>query len=309
MNTIKTNIILFVFTLTILASCSKNDSPSVSAESGKIKITINGKNKTFDISEIKIIGTGDTVSYAIIGSDSLHSLTIVLKDIVDIKAITYPCGPLSDMKGGSVFANYDTLYNCDGKQSTGYVKIISISKTDIKGSFNFNAISNDDSTQKIAIVGEFNGPFIPSTGQDLAITAGKMIAEVNGIAYDFHAVAGSSSLGGRKVFNITGTLNDGQSLIFQFVNFEPKVNKEYYTGRQYKDSAQIYLSATFVKDSKNIFVEDSTKGGKIKIYKYVKGKNIQGTFSFAAKSQVEAQSSILTVRNGIFSATIKDYGK
>jgi hypothetical protein len=302
--------ISYILLLLVIVSCSKESSPGISTEPGVMKISDDGIARTFEIYKVSKIGSGDTVSYIITGSDSLHVLTIVLKDIVGIKAINYPCGPVSDMKGGSVFANYDTLYNCDGKETAGNVKILSISTTDIKGSFTFLAKNVNDTTKTKLLTGEFNGPLVPIVGTDLPITIGKMMAEVNNELLDFKAAAGLTTLGNKKIFNITGTLSNGRSLMYQFYNFQPRANKEYFTGPQYKsiDSSHVFLSVTYVKDVNNVYVEDYAKTGKIKIYKYdIANNNIQGTFSFRAPNTDKTKGDTVYVQQGIFSAKIKQY--
>ena len=304
-----------------VVSCSKDVSkPSVNVGAGKMKAVIGGTTYDLTISKILTKGSGDSLSYLIIGTDSIHTVTIVFKDIPSIEATDYPCGFLSAGKGGYVYAIYeasnnDSSYNCDGIGSSGNIKIVSISSSAMTGSFSLDAMNTEDTTQIMKITGEFNGDVYPVDGIDLPIGIGKMTVEVNGVAFynSFMTESGVTTLGETTTLNITGTSSDGQSIIFLFDNFLPEIGIEYSTGFQGKSITK-KLTARYVKESKFSYVANSSNPeanfGKVKIFKktgdIMKYGNIQGTFSFVAQS-IDDPTLKVTVRNGMFSAKIKDY--
>jgi len=297
-------------------SCSKDATqPSVSVGLGIMKATIGGTTYNLSISKIYSKGSGDSLSYWIVGTDSIHTVTIAFKDIQSIQVTNYPCGSLSDGKGGYVYAFYEvsnnsSSYNCDGISSSGNIKILSSSSSSLTGTFSLNTMNTDDTTQILKITGEFNGAVYPAEGIDLPILPNTMNSIIgtgdNAQKYNFITIAGVTTFGEKTTLNITGTLNDKnvyKTIIIQFVNFQPEIGIQYTTGIQDKDSSK-YITLTYVEGSKS-FVADSTNSGIVKIYKKTID-NVQGTFSFIGKNINNPQQKV-AISQGEFSAKIKQY--
>jgi hypothetical protein len=283
---------LFFFCFVVF-SCSKDNSPTVSVDPGKMSSTIDSSTSNFAIRTVSKTVAKDTVSIELVGYNSDSSQTIIISfyKVVGFKPQKFECGEdlYSHTKISVTYLTKGDTYECDGIYGNGSITVLSYNSEAITGSFDLIAGKHYDTTKVVKLKGEFNALYdINSLIPDIDVPQGKMQAQVNSTMKYFDVIAAKVSFNGvDSIINVTGT-SGNESIVLQFINLSPTTGQVFNLNRE-SNTAYAYIKGSYVLDSASTFVTTGLDSATYARFTIVKISNtyIQGKFEFICRKTVE----------------------